>query len=153
MACLHYHVTGYLELSYPASCPSHPPFIRYQPTQLAFAFPWNLKYSGIFTKSAADTISLFTLSDPHGVLYRCEVPFINRIRSFVAREAWLKPVEEYYGVLSYFDGDVAITEDEGWRRQRRVGGLAYYKEMFTRLWVIMQENWEERMAKDALTSL
>ncbi len=79
-----------------------------------------------------------------------------RICSFAAREAWPKPVEEY-GVLPCFGRNVVIAEGEGRRRQRRVGGPAFFKEMFTGLWVdmrtilsevVMQDDWEERMAKD-----
>ena len=125
-------------------------------TYPGFAFPWNLKYSGLFAKFGADTISLCTPSDPRGAIYTCEVPFITRICSFAAREAWPKPIEEY-GVLSYFGSNVVIAEGEGWRRQRRVGAPAFSKEMFTRLWVdmrnilsemVLQEDWEGRMAKD-----
>jgi len=125
-------------------------------TYPGFAFPWNLKYSGLFAKFGADTISLCTPSDPRGVLYTCEVPFITRMCSFAARQAWPKPIEEY-GVLSYFGGNVVVAEGEGWRRQRRVGAPAFSKEMFTRLWedmcnilseMVVQENWEERMAED-----
>ena len=125
-------------------------------TYPGLAFPWNLKYSGLFAKFGADTISLCTPSDPRGALYTCEVPFITRICSFAAREAWPKPIEEY-GVLSYFGSNVVIVEGEGWRRQRRVGAPAFSKEMFTRLWVdmrnilsemVVQENWGGRMEKD-----
>jgi hypothetical protein len=125
-------------------------------TYPGFAFPWHLKHSGLFAKFGADTISLCTPSDPRGILYTCEVPFITRICSFAAREAWPKPIEEY-AVLSYFGGNVVVAEGEEWRRQRRVGAPAFSKEMFTRLWVdmrnilsemVIQENWEERMAKD-----
>ena len=133
-----------------------PPLPRPLSTYPGFAFPWNLKYSGLFAKFGVDTISLCTPSDSRGVLYTCEVPFITRICSFAAREAWPKPVEEYR-VLSYFGGNVVTAEGEGWRRQRRVGAPAFSKEMFARLWVdmrnilsetVVQENWEERMAKD-----
>ena len=60
-------------------------------------------------------------------------------------------------MLSYFGGNIIIAEGEGWRHQRRVGAPAFSKEMFARLWVdmrnilseiVVQENWEERMAKD-----
>ena len=96
-----------------------------------FAFPWNLKYSGPFTKSVADTISLCTPSDPRGVLYTSQVPFIKRICSFAAFGAWPDPVEEY-GVLSYFGGSVVIN---------------------ILLEMIMQESWEERMGKSRFLML
>ena len=132
-----------------------PPLPRPLSTYPGFAFPWNLKYSGLFAKFGVDTISLCTPSDSRGVLYTCEVPFITRICSFAAREAWPKPVEEYR-VLSYFGGNVVTAEGEGWRRQRRVGAPAFSKEMLARLWVDMRNilsengcvrNWEERMTK------
>ncbi len=65
-------------------------------------------------------------------------------------------------MLSYFGGNVVIAKGDGWRRQRRVGAPAFSKEMFTRLRVdmrnilseiFMQENWEERMAKDGEVSV
>ena len=133
-----------------------PPLPHPLSTYPGFAFPWDLKYSGLFAKFGADTISLCTPSDPRGTLYTCEVPFITRICSFAARETWPKPVEEY-SILSYFGSNVVIAEGEAWRRQRRVGAPAFSKEMFTRLWVdmrnilsemVVQENWEGRMAVD-----
>src|SRR5258707_2217925 len=90
---------------YPASCPYPSSFIRCQPTR---ALPSPAKFG-------ADTISLCTPSDPHGVLYTCDVPFITRLCSFAAREAWPRLVEEY-GVLSYFGGRVVISKGKGWRR-------------------------------------
>ena len=93
--------------------PTHPYPLSTYP---GFIFPWNLKYSGLFAKFGDNTISLFTPSDPHGVLYTCEVPFIAWICSVAAREAWSKPIEEYR-LLSYFGGNVIIAEGEGWRHQ------------------------------------
>ncbi|KIM22191.1 hypothetical protein M408DRAFT_18227 [Serendipita vermifera MAFF 305830] len=124
-------------------------------TYPGFSFPWVLKHKGFFAKLKSDTVSICA-GDGRAILFTADVPFITRMTSYMSREVFPKPVEEYK-VLSYLGSNLVICEGESWRRQRRIGAPAFSKGMFERLWLDMrdivremveEEKWMERTSQD-----
>lgn len=128
-------------------------------TYPGFSFPWVLKHKGFFEKFKCDTVSICA-GDGRAILFTADVPFITRMTSFVSREVFPKPVEEYK-VLSYLGSNLVICEGESWRRQRRIGAPAFSKGMFERLWLdmrdivgemVVEEKWAERTSQEPQAS-
>jgi hypothetical protein len=123
--------------------PSFPYPLRTYP---GFAFPWTLKYNGLFKLFGCDTVSVCGL-DGRALLYTCDVEFLTRIASRAGAAIFPKPVQEYT-ILSYFGANLVATEGRDWNRHRKITAPAFSKKMLTQLWLDMRSITQEMLDKE-----